>query len=161
MDIGNKGISPLIATVLLIAFSVALGAVVMSWGETYIEEKAQFVEGNQGLVNAPGCDGISLAPIILSGKETFCIKDAVIKTTLENKGVNTANNLKITAIGADGVQTKEGVISKELKGGDAVKIEVPFDSTGLIKQIKIIPFYDGKVCPDKSLVRENIENCGV
>ena len=28
----KKGVSPLIATILLIAFAVALGAVVMSWG---------------------------------------------------------------------------------------------------------------------------------
>lgn len=32
----KRGISPLIATVLLIAFAVALGAVVMSWGKAYV-----------------------------------------------------------------------------------------------------------------------------
>jgi flagellin-like protein len=40
----RKGISPLIATVLLIAFAVALGAVVMSWGRGYIENTATFAE---------------------------------------------------------------------------------------------------------------------
>ncbi len=37
----KKGISPLIATVLLIAFAVALGAVVMNWGRSYVEETAR------------------------------------------------------------------------------------------------------------------------
>ena len=34
----KKGVSPIIATVLLIAFAVALGALVMNWGRTYIED---------------------------------------------------------------------------------------------------------------------------
>ena len=33
----KKGVSPLIATVLLIAFAVSLGAVVMNWGRGYVE----------------------------------------------------------------------------------------------------------------------------
>jgi flagellin-like protein len=36
----KKGVSPLIATVLLIAFAVALGAVVMNWGRGYVEDTA-------------------------------------------------------------------------------------------------------------------------
>jgi flagellin-like protein len=36
----NKAVSPLIATVLLIAFAVALGAVVMNWGRGYVEDTA-------------------------------------------------------------------------------------------------------------------------
>ncbi|MBU0461387.1 MAG: hypothetical protein KJ574_02245 [Nanoarchaeota archaeon] len=34
----KRGVSPLIATVLLIAFAVALGAVVMNWGRGYVED---------------------------------------------------------------------------------------------------------------------------
>lgn len=37
----KRGVSPLIATVLLIAFAVALGAVVMNWGRGYVEDTAQ------------------------------------------------------------------------------------------------------------------------
>jgi len=36
----KKAVSPLIATVLLIAFAVALGAVVMNWGRGYVEDTA-------------------------------------------------------------------------------------------------------------------------
>ncbi|MFH1064216.1 MAG: archaellin/type IV pilin N-terminal domain-containing protein [Candidatus Woesearchaeota archaeon] len=36
----RKAVSPLIATVLLIAFAVALGAVVMNWGRGYVEDTA-------------------------------------------------------------------------------------------------------------------------
>jgi flagellin-like protein len=38
----KKGVSPLIATVLLIAFAVALGAIVMNWGRGYVEDTQSF-----------------------------------------------------------------------------------------------------------------------
>ena len=40
----KRGISPLIATVLLIAFAVALGAVVMTWGKSYITNLTTYAE---------------------------------------------------------------------------------------------------------------------
>ena len=36
----RKAISPLVATILLLAFAVALGSVVMSWGKDLIEKTA-------------------------------------------------------------------------------------------------------------------------
>lgn len=40
----KKAIAPLIATVLLIAFAVALGAVVMNWGKSYVESTQKLAE---------------------------------------------------------------------------------------------------------------------
>lgn len=40
----KKGVSPLIATVLLIGFAVALAAVVMTWGLGFIEQTAETTE---------------------------------------------------------------------------------------------------------------------
>ncbi|MDD3263920.1 MAG: hypothetical protein PHT94_03415, partial [Candidatus Nanoarchaeia archaeon] len=37
----KKSVSPLIATVLLIAFTVAIGSVVMNWGTTYIKSEQE------------------------------------------------------------------------------------------------------------------------
>ena len=34
----KKGLSPLMATLLLVIFAIALGSVVMSWGKEYVEE---------------------------------------------------------------------------------------------------------------------------
>jgi flagellin-like protein len=42
--IGKKAVSPLIATVLLIAFAVALGAIVMNWGESFVRETQETAE---------------------------------------------------------------------------------------------------------------------
>lgn len=43
----NKGISPLIATVLLIGFTVALAAVIMTWGTDFIRGTTQNVDDQQ------------------------------------------------------------------------------------------------------------------
>ncbi|MFH0752694.1 MAG: archaellin/type IV pilin N-terminal domain-containing protein [archaeon] len=37
----KKGISPLIATVLIIGFTVAITGVIMTWGKSFIQEKTQ------------------------------------------------------------------------------------------------------------------------
>ncbi|MBI4447482.1 hypothetical protein HY643_00730 [Candidatus Woesearchaeota archaeon] len=37
----KKGVSPLVATVLLVGFTVVLVALIMIWGKNYLEEKAQ------------------------------------------------------------------------------------------------------------------------
>jgi flagellin-like protein len=34
----KKGLSPLIATLLLVIFAIALGSIVMSWGKEYVEQ---------------------------------------------------------------------------------------------------------------------------
>jgi flagellin-like protein len=45
----KKAVSPLIATVLLIAFAVALGAIVMNWGESFVREtQTTAEEGSEG-----------------------------------------------------------------------------------------------------------------
>lgn len=36
----KKALSPLVATLLLVIFAIALGSVVMSWGKEYVEQAA-------------------------------------------------------------------------------------------------------------------------
>ncbi|HLC72216.1 MAG TPA: archaellin/type IV pilin N-terminal domain-containing protein, partial [Candidatus Nanoarchaeia archaeon] len=40
----NKGISPLIATVLIIGFTVALAAIIMTWGRGFIDSTTKDVD---------------------------------------------------------------------------------------------------------------------
>jgi len=41
IEINKKGISPLIATILLVGFVVVIGAVVIIWGRNFIKERAE------------------------------------------------------------------------------------------------------------------------
>ena len=67
----RKGISPLIATVLLIAFAVALGAMIMNWSSNLLSESS--LEGE-----------CQKAKISLVGK--FCLKDNQVNLELLNSG---------------------------------------------------------------------------
>jgi flagellin-like protein len=54
--VGKRGISPLIATVLLVAFAVSLGAVVMNWAkgtDTGAAETSSFAQTSECLVKGP------------------------------------------------------------------------------------------------------------
>ncbi len=44
MNMNKKGVSPLIATVLIIGFTIALAALIMTWGTSFIKKTQQDVE---------------------------------------------------------------------------------------------------------------------
>lgn len=83
----DKGISPLIATVLLIGFVVALGSVVMLWGKGFVKEKTE----KEGALSQAklDCEGINLKVIEAS-------TSAVI---VENRGTSTVNGFKVKYYG--------------------------------------------------------------
>ena len=45
----KRAVSPLIATVLLMAFAVALGAIVMTWGKNYVTDTTHNAENDNGI----------------------------------------------------------------------------------------------------------------
>ena len=69
----RKGMSPLIATVLLIAFAVALGAMIMNWEPR----------------STAGCSSI-----LLSTQE-FCFDGKTIKINVKNEGTQEASKLML------------------------------------------------------------------
>ncbi len=48
----KRGISPIIATILLIAFAVAIGAMIMSWTSDIVKEAPSCKEVPQDMINA-------------------------------------------------------------------------------------------------------------
>ena len=156
----RKGISPLVATVLLIAFSVALGAVVMSWGETYIEEKAQFVSG-QSEVGGP-CDAAAVAIIIVKDQLQLCTRGSNIDMFIEN-GDQAIKGLKSRVLGADGVSLTENVLKQPLPAGESLKVTFQFKPVGQITQIKLTPVMDvngqDQFCTQSETIIEDIRTC--
>ena len=68
--IGKKGMSPLIATILLMAFAVALGAVIMNWSTGNISE------------GGPDCSEIKVQII------EFCIADNILKVKVNDLAIS-------------------------------------------------------------------------
>jgi len=157
----KKAVSPLIATILLIVFSIALGAVVMSWGEAYIEEKAEFVKGAQETV--AGCDAALIKIIKVGGVPQICVRDDVIEVFMENGPNTDIYDVHARIIGTDGIATRESVLSEPLLPSDARKVMFRFEPVGQIRQVKLTPMVlrAGALtpCTEKGVIVENVNPC--
>lgn len=140
----KKAVSPLIATILLIAFAVALGAVVMSWGRS--------VDISKEIDSTQKCSGTSLKvdtidgvpQIFYSGEEN----NGFVEFTIENNGKEDILGLIVWVVGE-----KETMINDldnlQIKVGYPLtkKISYSFNKYGLIKKVKFIP----KISIDKTI----------
>lgn len=170
----KKGVSPLIATVLLIAFAVALGAVVMNWGRSYVEDTAAFArEKSDTEVKCSMDVKISIGKIDKEPVICFNVTDVedpnqngTVEVLLENGPTTQIEGLQIRLIGNG---TKEpGIIDLEnttIKKAYSKFLNITYDDDELeyIKQVKIIPQIEsqGKLvyCPDSSLTIDDIQEC--
>ncbi len=76
--INKRGISPIVATVLLIAFAVALGAMIMNWSRSLVEEEAS-CEDLVITLKTPLCKMENkVIPIALQQeKEVLCLEKSI------------------------------------------------------------------------------------
>ena len=130
----KKGVSPLIATILLIAFAVALGSVIMNWG----------LNLNLGKP-ADKCDNVAIKIRNIDNSEV-CYggsgKGGYINFVLDNTGSVDISGITILAIGEKGTMLFE--LQKTIKIGSLFdkkdrEISYDFDAYGSIKQVQFIP----------------------
>jgi hypothetical protein len=155
----KKGISPLVATILLIALSVGMGVAVMSWGEAYIEEKAEFVQGVQETVTS--CDLVSFSIIRIAGVDQLCVADGAVKGLIDNGPDTNIAEIHARIVSDAGIGVVENVLDRPLARGSAAQVE--FNAAGIISQVKFTPkvVIAGKtvVCSRQAIVVENIRAC--
>ncbi|MBI4451263.1 hypothetical protein HY642_04780 [Candidatus Woesearchaeota archaeon] len=138
MALGRRGISPLIATVLLISFSVALGAVVMSWGETYIEEKAEFATNVREY--GTGCGQAELSITVVRDAPRVCYRATEVEIYVENGPNAELSGIKAVIVGDKDVRNIDNALQRPLPASDTVPLRLPYDaSIGAIQQVKLIP----------------------
>ena len=152
----KKGISPLIATVLLISFAVSLGAVVMNWGS-----KIQISEQN---VTAQ-CGNAYIDFFVLpSGKPDICIDGNQILMTVEAMS-GKIKDLKIVLNGEKDVISKEKLLEKPIKEGSSARITINYQKQkyGNLKAIKIYPIIGNseklKTCVENFITMANLSIC--
>lgn len=131
----KKGVSPLIATILLIAFAVALGSVVMNWGLNLSLGKS-----------SDKCGSVEIKIRNIDGAE-ICYggfgANSYINFIIDNVGETDINGLSVWIAGDKGtklvdlndIMIKKGALF-EKKGKD-----VAYDATayGSIKNVQFIP----------------------
>jgi flagellin-like protein len=139
----RKAVSPLIATVLLIAFAVALGAVVMNWSHSLIP--------NDG-VTEESCPDIKLyLETDAEGNDKICQNGDVIEAVVRNDGSVNIVSFKYTiyAKGSNKVDNPPP-IEQVVRGHEsmAVGFNVP-NNFGTVEKIVMVPLLDQDIEPDE------------
>lgn len=134
----QRGITPLVATVLLVAFSVGLGALVMSWGEDYIEEKAEFVQGTGEIKSA--CDSVSIDIIKIGGKVQACQSARGVELWIDNGPDVDLSNIHARIAGNRGVDVAPNILLSPLVRANSVRSVVAVKpEVGQVLQVKLTP----------------------
>ncbi len=150
--LGKKAITPLMGTILLVSFAVAVGMVVMNLGRAEVENSAI----------CPVDIGFNF--VTIGGEQQLCYDKEKLTFTVEN-GVNVnIEGLVVSVIGKEKADTLELNDAKMSKAGSYVG-KAAFDaaSGGEIRQIKISPKVllkgEEQICADQALVVEEIPAC--
>ena len=155
----KKGVSPLIATILLIAFAVALGSVVMNWG----------LNLNLGK-SADKCLNVEIKIREISSAEV-CYggvgANGYINFIIDNVGKMDISGLTLLIIGDKGTRLfdLDNIVIKKSSLYDKKDKEVSYDLSkfGNIKKVQFIPkIVNGKtmdVCPKSSVQADKIGVC--
>ena len=155
----KRGVSPLIATVLLISFAVALGSVVLNWGRNL--EISNFGDP---------CSGVSVKVRSMEGVEvcyTSKDKNANLKFILDNDGSVDINGLGMWIVGEKGTKLVD-FDTLSVKKGYLFEIQdktviYDFETYGNIKQVQFIPKVKSadsmEICARNAVKAEKIGIC--
>jgi flagellin-like protein len=155
----KKGVSPLIATVLLIAFAVALGSVVMNWGLSLNLGKSEDT-----------CRNVEIKTRSVDSIEA-CFggfgQNGYINFIIDNTGSTDISGLAIWVVGDKGTKLfdLDSILIKKGSLYDKKDKEVSYDFVqfGNIKQVQFIPKVmvgqTTEICPKNAVKAEKIGVC--
>ena len=155
----KRGVSPLIATVLLISFAVALGAVVMNWGRNLD-------------ISIPGdvCADVSIKLRNINNVQvchTGTGKNGYINFIIDNNGNRDIDGLGIWVTGEKGTKLLNfndfSINVGELLDIKDQSVKYDFDTYGNIKNIQFFPKIKKEdsleICARNSVKASNIGVC--
>jgi flagellin-like protein len=149
--LGRRGISPLIATVLLIAFAVSIGTMIMNAGKDV-------------LPSAGDCSETKLEVQMFSEKPVFCydIANNKINVMIKNTGSTDVNRLKMRVILPDFSTEDRDLSDSAIKAGDIKTKNIDYVHSGKFR-VEIIPVITSggkeKICSDKYIYVDDIGSC--
>src|SRR3989338_11188938 len=140
----KKGVSPLIATVLLIAFAVALGAVIMNWGRGFVQDRTADVEKTTKIETSCALD-VQLKVSEIIGTPQLCYggssTDGFVEFTLDNQGRKDVKEIGIVIGGQLGIYQNSSLNGSLIIAGGALyrNLSYDYDAYGDIKYVRFIP----------------------
>ncbi len=152
----KKGISPLIATVLLIGFAIAIAILIWMWYGNIVNERT-------AKISAQGNGEIICSSQINYNIKSVCISDDNIIVKIENKGAD-INNFKITLTGdsskIDTINVGTSIAKTQTKEISAYMNTIKI---GAVKKVSIIPVVNiqglDSACLQKKQESTNIKPC--
>ena len=164
MRFNKKAISPLIATVLLIAFSISVGVLVVNWGQNYVENQTREAGERADTQMACGLD-VDLDFVYAGATPQICDEGpGNIKFTLENSARTSIKNLTVNILGNN--NTNSTVLTANINSGGVQRFNISYDVgiIGNLTQIRIAPTVETEsgsitTCSGDSLIIESIPLC--
>ena len=167
----RRGISPLVATVLLIAFAVTVGALIMGWGQGMIEENADQAKAS-GQTEVRCTVGTSLDVKVVAGEKKLCYQnisatEGRVDFMLENNGDKAIEGIKIVIIGDNDTSETYDQDTFQIIGGGVKKgtQNYTFTTLGNVTQVEFIPKVSIssspglQLCSNKRLEESGIFEC--
>jgi flagellin-like protein len=156
----KKGISPLVATVLLIAFAITIGALIMGWGQGLIEGSAETAKSTSD--REIFCTvGTSLQVKVVAGEKKLCYRNVSnsqgrIDFMLENNGDKQVSGIRMVIVGETDENEVYDLDNLTIIGGGVKKGTQTYNMTvlGNVTQVEFIP----KVISDSASVPELCSN---
>lgn len=162
--LGKRAVSPLIATVLLIAFAVALGAVVMNWGSKYVDQTARDAGQKSSTdIKCVSEPSLEIYEINKNPKLCFNNKTNVIDFVVQNTGSIKVEGIQLNILGNKTQKFVE--INSSVNIGRFQKFNITYDKTtyGEVDSIEFQPKIKvgGKdiLCVKSSLVKTDVPLC--
>lgn len=143
----KKAMSPLIATVLLIAFAVALGAMIMNWSDNVI---------NDDTIDASKvCEDVRL-----QNNGDFCYSNNRLNLGLKNNGVPKIEQVRLNSSSSVG-DLALALKDSSMIQGESIELSVPFIYDGGEIRIDLIPVlnYDGTLVECRAVGRSSLPDC--
>jgi flagellin-like protein len=146
----KRGISPLIATVLLIAFAVSIGTMIMNWGKD--------------AVAAGDCTETNIDVQVINNKPLFCYDtlNNKVNVMVKNTGSTNIEMLKMRVITPNFESQELDVPDSAIASGDIKTKNIDFVKSGTFR-VEIIPVITiggkDRVCSDKFVYADNIQPC--
>jgi archaellum component FlaF (FlaF/FlaG flagellin family) len=151
----------------LIAFAVALGAVVMNWGRSYVEETAkQSGQTSDTKVTCAQKVKIEIVEVAKTPKICYNTDEGYVEITMQNKGEVGLEGLLFNILGAEGTGVSYD-INETLERSRIKKYTIDYDDSehGSIEFVQIIPKVDvsgsaiAAECSDSDLQWEEVLTC--
>jgi len=134
----KKGLSPLIASVLLIVVVVGIGAVVTGIVRNYVSENKQVIEKTS--TDTDCSTQVEIEVPTINDDFMICLGTNTVNFTIENTGSMFVDEFQVKVFGDTGFDDVDGVLPDGLAPGQVnTSVVVSHAAVGNVQEVLIVP----------------------